>query len=247
MRAGAGARKAAANQVESQPDKHSKLVKALHEPPEKKPLRILVADHQALVRAGICELVKMAPGVEIVGEADNGRQVLRLISSHEPDVVIMDVDLLEMNGLETTVLAKQNFPDVKILILSLHASEQLVARAFRSGAEGFVLKNDSVSELQTAVKWVAQGARYVSPNVSHMSFVTRLDSPEDELSSKLTPRQRVILKLIADGKSTKEIATLLGISVNTAKTHRLKLMEKLGVHEIAGVVRIAVKLGLVKN
>jgi DNA-binding NarL/FixJ family response regulator len=159
----------------------------------------------------------------------------------------MDVDLLEMNGLETTVLAKQNFPDVKILLLSLNASEQLVFRAFRSGAEGFVLKNDSVAELHTAIKWVAQGARYVSPNVNHTTFLTRLGSPDDVLSSKLTPRQRVILKLIADGRSTKEIASLLNISVNTAKTHRLKLMERLGVHEIAGVVRIAVKLGLVKN
>jgi DNA-binding NarL/FixJ family response regulator len=247
MRAAAGAGKTATNEPgTNQPDKRSKFVEAT-KPTGNTSLRVLVADHQALVRAGICELVKMAPDVEVVAEADNGRQVLRLISSHDPDVVIMDVDLLEMNGLETTVLAKQNFPDVKILLLSLHASEQLVSRAFRNGAEGFVLKNDSVAELQTALKWVAQGARYLSPNVNQMTFVTRLESPDDVLSSKLTPRQRVILKLIADGKSTKEIATLLKISVNTAKTHRLKLMEKLGVHEIAGVVRVAVKLGLVKN
>ncbi|MDQ2937791.1 MAG: response regulator transcription factor [Acidobacteriota bacterium] len=213
------------------------------------PLRVLIADDQLLVRAGICQLLKTLPDVAVVGEASDGQEALRLIETEQPDIVLMDMTMPLMNGLEATVLAKKRFPSVKVIILSEHSSEEFVFRALRSGAEGFVLKNDSVGELYTALESVARGGEHLSPRVTKRVIVGYLDGQEggDELIKELTPRQREVLQLIAEGHSTKEIARTLGVSVNTVKTHRLKLMEKLGVHEITGVVRYAVRVGVIKD
>jgi DNA-binding NarL/FixJ family response regulator len=212
-------------------------------------LRILIADDQLLVRAGICELVKALPDVAIVGEASDGRGALRLMEMHEPDIVLMDIGMPGMNGLEALVLAKKQFPRVKIIILSEHSNEDFVLRALRSGAEGFVLKDDPVSELYTAIKSVAGGGEHLSRQVAGKVVFGYLERQTiaDEQPKRLTPRQHDVLQLIAEGKSTKEIATRLHISVNTVKTHRLKLMEKLGAHEVTGVIRYAVKTGLIKR
>lgn len=214
-----------------------------------KPLRVLIADDQVLVRAGICELLKVLPEVAVVGEASDGHEALRLIKTYQPDIVLMDTGMPGMNGLEATTLAKKQFPQVKVIILSEHSSEEFVFRALRSGAEGFVLKDDSVGELYTAIKSVARGGEHLSPQVTKKVVLGYLEGQEGghELVRALTARQREVLQLIAEGHSTKEIAKMLNLSVNTVKTHRLKLMEKLGVHEITGVVRYAVRLGLIKN
>jgi DNA-binding NarL/FixJ family response regulator len=213
------------------------------------PLRVLIVDDQLLVRAGICELLKTLPDVAIVGQASDGHEALRLIETEQPDIVLMDTTMPLMNGLEATVLAKKRFPRVKVIILSEHSSEEFVFRALRSGAEGFVLKNDSVGELYTAIESVARGGEHLSPRVTKKVIVGYLDGQEgaDKLIKQLTPRQREVLQLIAEGHSTKEIARKLDVSVNTVKTHRLKLMEKLGVHEITGVVRYAVRVGVIKD
>ena len=211
-------------------------------------LRVLIADDHVLVRAGICELVKLLPNVEIVAQAGDGREALRLIKRHNPDIVLMDIAMPEMNGLEATVLAKKQFPSVRVILLSERSSEEFVLRALRSGAEGFVLKDDPVDELYSAIKAVAQGGEHLSSQVTRRVVQGYLGrQPGAEASVKLTTRQREVLQLIADGKATKEIASLLKISINTVKTHRLKLMEKLGAHEITGVVRYAAKLGLLKS
>jgi len=217
-------------------------------PVSRKPLRVLIADDQLLVRAGISELVKLLPDVEVVALAADGREALRLIETHEPDIILMDTSMPEMNGLEATVLAKKQFPHVKIIILSDHSSEELVFRALRSGAEGLVLKHDSVEELYSAITSVAQGDEHLSPKVTKKVVLGYLQGQsKGDQPVKLSPRQREILQLIAEGKATKEIANLLRISVNTVKTHRLKLMEKLDAHEITGLVRYAAKLGLLKS
>ncbi|MGH9872250.1 MAG: response regulator [Pyrinomonadaceae bacterium] len=214
----------------------------------RKPLRVLIADDQVLVRAGICELVKLLPGVKVVAQASDGREALQFIDAHDPDIVIMDTSMPGMNGLEATVLAKKQFPLVKIIILSEHSSEELVFRALHSGAEGLVLKNDSVEDLYLAIKSVAQGDEHLSPKVTRKVVLGYLEGQSTgEAPAKLSPRQREILLLIAEGKATKEIASLLKVSVNTVKTHRLKLMEKLGAHEITGLVRYAAKLGLLRS
>ena len=214
----------------------------------RKPLRVLIADDHVLVRAGICELVKLLPDVEVVAQAGNGQEVLQLIEAHDPDIILMDIAMPGMNGLEATVLAKKQFPGVRVIILSEHSGEELVFRALRSGAEGFVLKDDSVDELYSAIKAVAQGGEHLSPKVTKRVVLGYLERQSGvEKSVRLTTRQREILQLIAEGKATKEIAKLLNISINTVKTHRLKLMEKLGAHEISGVVRYAAKLGLLRS
>ena len=214
----------------------------------RKPIRVLIADDQLLVRAGICELVKLLPDVKVVGLAADGREALHLIEEHDPDIILMDTSMPEMNGLEATVLAKKQFPRVKIIILSDHSSEDFVFRALRCGAEGLVLKHDSVEELYSAISSVAQGDEHLSPKVTKKVVLGYLEGQsKGGLPVKLSPRQREILQLIAQGKATKEIANLLRISVNTVKTHRLKLMEKLDAHEITGLVRYAAKLGLLKS
>ena len=215
---------------------------------KRRPLRLLVADDQMLVRAGLCELVKLLPDVKVVAQAGDGSEVLRLIKAHDPDIILMDVAMSEMNGLEATVLAKKQFPGVKVIMLSEQSNEELVFRCLRAGAEGLVLKNDPVEELYQAIKAVAQGNEHLSPQVTRKVVLGYLNrQPSEEKLVKLSPRQRQILQLIAEGKATKEIATLLKISINTVKTHRLKLMEKLEAHEITGLVRYAAKLGLLRS
>lgn len=215
---------------------------------KRRPLRVLIADDQMLVRAGLVELVKLLPDVKVVAQASDGREALRLIETHDPDIVLMDVVMPEMNGLEATVLAKKQFPGVKVIILSEQSTEELVFRSLRAGAEGLVLKDDSVEDLYQAIKSVAEGNEHLSPKVTRKVVLGYLNrQPSGENLVKLSPRQREILQLIAEGKATKEIATLLKISVNTVKTHRLKLMEKLGAHEITGLVRYAARLGLLKS
>jgi DNA-binding NarL/FixJ family response regulator len=210
-----------------------------------KPMRVLVVDDQLLVLAGICELVKLLSDVEIVAQARGGREALRLMEIYSPDIILMDVAMPDMNGLEATVLAKKRFPHTKIILLSDRWDEQFVARALRSGAEAIVLKDAAVEELHATIKAVAGGS-YLFPQLSKNDSPARPDRPKAETDLiRITGRQREVLQLIGEGKSTKEIATLLRISVNTVKTHRLKLMEKLDVHEITGVVRYAVKIGLV--
>ena len=214
-----------------------------------KTLRVLIADDQVLVRAGICELLKFLPDLTVVGQASDGSEALRLMETHQPDMVLMDLAMPGMNGLEATVLAKQQFPRIKVIVLSDHAGEEFVFRALRSGADGFVLKDDPVGELYAAIESVANGGEHLSPQVTKKVILGYLQGQMGgkDLLKSLTPRQREVLQLIAEGKSTKEIASLLRVSVNTAKTHRQKLMEKLGVHEITGVVRCAVKLGLIES
>jgi DNA-binding NarL/FixJ family response regulator len=214
-----------------------------------KTLRVLIADDQLLVRAGICELLKVVPDLAVIGQASDGNEALRLIETHRPDLVLMDLAMPGMNGLEATVLAKKQFPHIKVIVLSDHSSEEFVFRALRSGADGFILKDDPVGELYTAIESVAKGGEHLSPQVTKKVILGYLQAQMGgkDLLKSLTPRQREVLQLVAEGKSTKEIARLLKVSVNTAKTHRQKLMEKLGVHEITGVVRYAVKLGLIES
>jgi len=212
-------------------------------------VRILVVDDQLLVRAGLCQLVNALPNVAVVGEASDGREALRLIGRLAPDMILMDIAMPGMNGLEALVLATTQFPQVRVIILSEHANEEFALRAVRAGAAGYVVKDDTVGELHTAIKLVAGGGKHISPQLGRNRLFGDLhQQPAVEKRAKiLTPRQLQILQHVAQGNSTKEIASLLGISVNTVKTHRLKLMEKLGVHEISGLVRYAAKLGLINN
>jgi DNA-binding NarL/FixJ family response regulator len=213
-----------------------------------KPIRILLADDHTLVRAGICSLIKNMEGTEVIAEAGDGREALRLVRTHRPDVVLMDVAMPGLNGLEATARIAKKFPHVRVIILSMHINEEYVLQALRAGAAGYLVKGADAAELEIAIRAVARGETYLSPTVSkHVvtDYIQRISGETTSLEL-LTPRQREVLQLIAEGYSTKKIAHTLKISVKTVETHRMQLMERLDIHDIAGLVRYAIRIGLVK-
>lgn len=209
--------------------------------------RVLLADNHTLVRAGLRALLQNIEGIQVIAEAGDGREALRLIAEHQPDVVLMDIAMPEMNGLEATAHVVKEFPQVRVIMLSMHANEEYVLQALRIGAMGYLLKDAGISELELAIKAISQGETYLSPAVSKHVVANYLQRVGNEPSSleQLTSRQREILQLIAEGKSTKEIAELLYISVKTVETHRMQLMKRLDIHDVAGLVRYAIRMGLV--
>ncbi|MBV9387725.1 MAG: response regulator transcription factor [Chroococcidiopsidaceae cyanobacterium CP_BM_ER_R8_30] len=215
--------------------------------PQKKLIRILLADNHTLVRTGLRALLQNIEGIQVVAEAGDGREALHMIEVHQPDVVLMDIAMPEMNGLEATARVVKEHPQVRVIILSMHANEEYVLQALRAGAVGYVLKDAGLDELELALRASVQGETYLSPAVSKhvISEYVRRVGEESSSLKQLTSRQREILQLIAEGRTTKEIADSLYISVKTVETHRMQLMKRLDIHDIAGLVRYAIKAGLV--
>jgi DNA-binding NarL/FixJ family response regulator len=212
-----------------------------------KTTRVLLADDHVLVRAGIRSLLEKMSGIEVVAEAGDGYEALELTKKHFPNVVLMDIAIPGLNGLEALARATKEFPAVKVIILSMHANEEYVLRALRAGACGYLLKDAAVTELELALRAVTRGETYLSPRISKRvigSYLERLGN-ERPLREELTPRQREIVQLIAEGKSTKEIAFLLKVSVKTVEAHRAQLMARLDIRDVAGLVRYAMRVGLV--
>ena len=213
-----------------------------------KPIRVLLADDHTLVRAGIRSLLENMEGIEVIAEAGDGREALRLVRTHRPDVVLMDIAMPGLNGLEAAARIAKKFPNVRVIILSMHVNEEYVLQALRAGAAGYMVKGADAAELEIAIRAVARGETYLSPMVSkHVvtDYIQRISGETSPLEL-LTPRQREVLQLIAEGYSTKKIARTLKISVKTVETHRMQLMERLDIHDIAGLVRYAIRIGLVK-
>ena len=212
-----------------------------------KPIRVLLADDHTLVRAGIRGLLANLPGVEVVGEADDGHEAVRLAETLKPDVVLLDIGMPALNGLEAAARIAKFDATIRVVILSMHMSEEYVLQALRAGAAGYLLKGSAVAELEVAVRAVARGETYLSPAVSKRvvdDYVSRTGGAEDPLAA-LTPRQREILQLVAEGHTNKEIAQRLGLSYRTIEAHRNQLMKRLDVHDLTGLVRFAVRVGLV--
>jgi DNA-binding NarL/FixJ family response regulator len=211
------------------------------------PIRILLADDHALVRAGIRTLLEKIPNVEVVGEASTGRQALEMVKTTLPNLVLMDIAMAELGGLEALPRITKDFPGVKVIILSAHANEEYVIRALRSAAAGYMLKDAATAELELAIRSVTEAKTYLSPSISRTVINSYLERVGGQLSplEQLTPRQREILQSIAEGKNTKEIASDLDISFKTVESHRLQLMERLNIHDIPGLVRYAIRSGLV--
>jgi DNA-binding NarL/FixJ family response regulator len=212
-----------------------------------KKIRVLLADDHGLVRAGFRSLLEKIPSVEVVAEACDGREALALLKTHRPDVVLMDIAMPSLNGLEAVAHASKEFSNTRVIILSMHTNEEYVVQALRAGASGYVIKDAAVSELGLAIQAVTSGGTYLSPRISKAMIEAYLDRTSDKCSplERLTPRQQEIVQLIAEGNSTKEIAFLLNVSVKTVETHRGQLMDKLGIHDIPGLVRYAMRVGLV--
>jgi len=212
------------------------------------PVRILLADDHTLVRAGIRSLLAGIDGVEVVGEASDGLEALRRVEETRPHLVLLDIMMPGLNGLEALARIHRDHPDIRVIILSMNAAEEYVLQALRAGASGYLLKNVSPTELAMAVKAVAGGETYLAASVSrHVidAYLKRTGSPAGPLES-LTSRQREILQLIAEGRTTKEIAKRLDLSAKTVETHRTQLMDRLGIHDIAGLVRFAIREGLIE-
>jgi DNA-binding NarL/FixJ family response regulator len=213
------------------------------------PVRVLLADDHALVRAGIRALLEGLEGVAVVAEAGNGGEVLELARKHRPDVVLLDISMPGIGGLEASTQLKQELPEVRVVMLSMHANEEYVLQALRAGAVGYMLKDSATAELELALQAVMQGETYLSPPISKQvveGYVQRVGA-EQPAADHLTPRQRQVLQLIAEGLSTKEIAYRLELSVKTVETHRAQLMERLQIRDIAGLVKYAIRNGLVSS
>jgi DNA-binding NarL/FixJ family response regulator len=211
------------------------------------PIRVLLVEDHTLVRAGIRALLEQLSDVEVIAEADNGRDALRVVGSQRPDLVLMDIAMPELNGLEATARCAKEFPEVRVVILSMYAHAEYVWQALRAGAAGYLLKDAGISELELAIKAAMRGETYLSPAVSkHVvdAYVQRTEG-EPRTLDRLTSRQREIVQLIAEGQNTREIAQKLDISVKTVESHRAQIMELLGIHDVASLVRFAVRMGLV--
>jgi len=210
------------------------------------PIRVLLVDDHALVRAGIRSLLGGMPNVQVVGEAASGDEALALSERERPDVVLMDIAMKGLSGLEAAARIRERQPQVRVVILSMHAGEEYVMQAMRAGAAGYLLKDAATGELDLALRSVMRGESWFSPAVSRQvvaGYVQRVGG--ESASEVLTARQREVLSLLAAGKSTKEIAFALKLSVKTVETHRAQIMERLGIRDVAGLVRYALRTGLV--
>jgi DNA-binding NarL/FixJ family response regulator len=217
------------------------------------PIRVLLADDHRLVRAGIRSLLHQHAGVEVVAEAGDGREALELVEIHRPDVVVLDIAMQGLNGIDAAAQIGPRFPETRVIMLSMYANEEYVAQALQAGAAAYLLKDAATSELELALRSVMRGETYLSPAVSKTLVADYLRRVRGQAALEgpaarvvpLTPRQREILQLIAEGKTTKEIARTLKLSVKTIDTHRTQLMERLDIHDVAGLVRYAIAIGLI--
>ena len=210
-------------------------------------LRVLLADDHTLVRAGLRKLLESIPDLDVVGEASDGLALLDLAAELRPNLVLMDISMPGLNGLEATARLRKQWPETKVIILSMHQNEEYVRKALRQGASGYLLKDCAPLELDMAIKTVCDGETFLSPAVKKNvlnDYVKRLRD-EAQPGDQLTPRQLEVLQLVAEGLSTKEIARRLDLSVKTVDTHRSTLMRLLDIHEVTGLVLYALRAGLI--
>ncbi|MEM7336577.1 MAG: response regulator transcription factor [Chloroflexota bacterium] len=209
-------------------------------------ISILLAEDHVLVRAGIRALLQSLSYTEVVAEAGDGQEAVDLIAKLQPNIVLMDISMPKLNGLEVTRRMVKQFPDVRIIMLSMHMNEEYVLQALNAGAAGYLLKDSSIAELELAIRSVSEGETYLSPPVSrHIADYVRRVGSQTSMLERLTPRQREILQLIAEGQTVKEIAGRLNISAKTVETHRARLMKRLDIYDVPGLVHYAIRMGLV--
>jgi DNA-binding NarL/FixJ family response regulator len=215
-----------------------------------KPIRVLLVDDHTLVRAGMRLLLQGFEAVEVVGEAGDGAAALQFVRQLRPDIVLMDILMEGLGGLEATARIREEHPEVRVIILSMVASEEHVLKALRSGAAGYLLKDAAVLELEFAIRAVSRGETYLSPPISKQvveQYLQRVQGGERTDLDLLTPRQRETLRLVAEGRTNKEIARLLGVGIKTVETHRSQLMHRLNIRDLPGLVRYAIRTGLISS
>lgn len=210
-------------------------------------IRVVLADDHRIMREGLRALLEKELDMEVVGAADTGRSAVELAGTLQPDVVVMDMTMPDLNGIEATRQVVAVNPAIKVLALSMHSDKRFVAGALGAGASGYLLKDCALAELVRAIRIVVGGQTYLSPSIASMvvqSYTRRLQDTDSSLLSTLTPREREVLQLIAEGRSVKEIAHTLHLSVKTVETHRQQTMNKLGIRTVAELTKFAVREGL---
>jgi DNA-binding NarL/FixJ family response regulator len=210
-------------------------------------IKVLLVDDHAIIREGLRSLLEKQTDVEVVADTDDGRKALELVRDLSPDIVIMDVTMPRLGGIEATRQITGGFPDVKVIALSIHSKRRFVADMLSAGAAGYILKECLFDELVAAIRAVAAGGRYLSPRITDVvvdDYVKRLSSGSDSPLASLTSREREVLQLVAEGKSTKEIALELHVSTKTIEANRRAIMEKLDMHSVAELTKYAVREGL---
>jgi DNA-binding NarL/FixJ family response regulator len=208
-------------------------------------IRVLLADDHAIVREGLRALLAREGDIQVVAEAADGREALRLAREKRPDVAALDLSMPLLNGLEATRQMAADPRGPRPILLTMHTDERYVLEALRAGARGYVLKKQAAADLIRAIREVAGGGVYLSPGIS-ATVAEAIRSPGPQPREQLTAREREVLQLVAEGKTTKEIASILGVSVKTADAHRTRLMQKLDIHDIAGLTRHAIRQGLIE-
>ncbi|MDX1454717.1 MAG: response regulator transcription factor [Gammaproteobacteria bacterium] len=210
-------------------------------------LTVMLADDHGLVRAGIRQLLDQMNDVEVVGEVGDGRRALQMIKEKGPDIALLDIAMPSLNGLEVAARVAKDYPDTKVIMLSMHASEHYVLQALRAGASGYLLKDAATEELGIALRSVTIGKTYLTPTISKTLIDEYLENYEKYRSplERLTPRQREILQCVAEGKSTREISEELCVSPKTVETHRAQLMDNTGIRNVPGLVKYAIRTGLI--
>ena len=209
--------------------------------------KLLLVDDHKVMRHGIRSLLEKEAGMEVLEETNNGRTAIELARNLSPDVIIMDIAMHDLNGVEATRQITTELPEVKVIMLSMHSDRQMVADALQAGASGYLLKDCEFEELVRAIQTVVSNRTYLSPEIADIlveNFVRKSSPSESSASSILTPREREVLQLLAEGNSTKEIATSLCLSTKTVETHRRQMMEKLNIYNVAHLVKYAISQGL---
>ena len=215
-------------------------------------IRVLIVDDHSLMRAGIRAILQNSDDIRVVGETGEGRDALKMMKQLQPDVVLMDISMPGLNGLEVAARARKEVPRTRIVFLSMHGGEEYVLRALEVGAAGYVLKDAETSELELAIRSAAKGEAFLSPAVSAKvigSFVSRLSGGAKAKPGpyeQLTMRQREVLQLLAEGYTAKEIAEKTKLSINTVETHRTNIMNRLNIHDVTGLVRYAISKGIIQ-
>ncbi len=221
-----------------------------------KKVRILIADDHSVVRSGIRMVLQSSPEFTVIAEAEDGEEAVELAAKHKPEVVVMDISMPQLNGIEATAKMKQNDPNIKVIILTVHADEEYVFQILRAGASGYVLKSAGKKEIFAAIRSAISGERFFSPGISNLiieGFINRTKEPTPKPvantgsgKQQLTKREIEVLEYIAQGYTNRKIADTLFLSVRTVNTHRTNLMQKLDIHDTARLVRYAIETGLVK-